>query len=41
MLAMEVNIQTLFNSHTGGMAVARQFGFIIDFLRNPFPESAA
>ena len=28
------------NSHAGGMAVARPYGFEIDFLRNPFSGSA-
>ena len=30
-----------FNSHAGGMAVARPFGFEIDFVRNPISGSAA
>ena len=30
-----------FNSHAGGMAVARPYGFEIDFVRNPISLSAA
>ena len=29
------------NSHAGGMAVARPYGFEIDFVRNPISGSAA
>ena len=30
-----------FNSYAGDMAVARPYGFEIDFVRNPISESAA
>ena len=30
-----------FDSHTGGMAVARPYGFVIDFVRNLISRSAA
>ena len=33
--------ESIFNSHAVGMAVARPFGFEIDFVRNPISESAA
>ena len=32
--------KSFFNSHAVGMAVARPLGFEIDFVRNPFSESA-
>ena len=31
----------ILNSHAGGMAVARPYGFEIDFVRNPISGSAA
>ena len=34
-------IHKIFNSHAGGMAVSRRYGFKIDFVRNPIPGSAA
>ena len=31
----------VFNSHAGGMTIARPYGFEVDFMRNPISESAS
>ena len=35
-----LKVISLINSQAGGMAVARSYGFEIDFVRNPISESA-
>ena len=37
----EISEMKRINSHAGGMAVARPYGFEIDFLRNPFSVSTS
>ena len=33
-----VKIHSFFNSHVGGMAVSRPYGFEIDFVKNPITK---
>ena len=39
--SLRTSNKSRFNSDAGGMAIARPYGFEIDFVRNPFSGSAA
>ena len=41
MIAAKMFLKKRVNFHAGGMAVTRQYGFKIDFVRNPISGSAA